>query len=168
MHGEGQPAALGTGPGPHPVLGETPSRPQARYCTGGRCSRRDRAGPGPPLPRASFVPVDASQHLHLEPASASGYWCFFFGGVGWVGVTEENVLQVPAVCPARSRCFGRVGPRLPSPAVLTIPLRGGRGQSQFLDSGVGENLVINLQSEPGPAACSLVPLCHFQGLCRQA
>lgn len=89
----------------------------------------------------------------------------FFGGVGWVGVTEENVLQVPAVCPARSRCFGRVGPRLPSPAVLTIPLRGGRGQSQFLDSGVGENLVINLQSEPGPAACSLVPLCHFQGLC---
>ena len=108
-------------------------------------------------------------------ASSSGtsirFWVlvvFFFGGVGWVGVTKENVLQVPAVCPARSRCFGRVGPRLPSPAVLTIPLRGGRGQSQFLDSGVGENLVINLQSEPGPAACSLVPLCHFQGLCRQA
>lgn len=64
-------------------------------------------------------------------------------------MTEENVLQVPAVCLARSRCFGCVGPRLPSPAVLTVPLRGGRGQSQFLDSGVGENLVINLQVNLG-------------------
>ena len=58
---------------------------------------------------AGSVPADTSQHLHLKPASASGYWCVFWGGMG---ATEENVLRVPAACPARSRCFRHVGPRL--------------------------------------------------------
>ena len=66
-----------------------------------------------------------------------------FLGEKQVGMTEENVLQVPAACPARSRRFGHVGPHLPPPAVLTVPPRGGCGHSQFLDSGWGKNLVIN-------------------------
>lgn len=113
----------------------------------------------------------ACRHVSTSsPGTSIHFWVlvFFLGGVKQVGMTEENVLQVPAACPARSRRFGRVGPHRPPPAVLTVPPRGGCGHSQFLDSGWGKNLVINLQVNLGPAAYSLPPLCHFQGLWRQA